>query len=136
MQRLISMLGLILVFGCASAPLERLSPVAALTPASSWAEIRSAPSVIARAPLVFFGTTGVSVLDLCRRGDRVERGDSLTMGADIPASAVRRAYAIPVVYILNAGAEHPHDVYLFTKHYAIPACGGPSEAGAAAPASR
>lgn len=98
------------------------SEVFALDPGSPWSEIRSAPDVIPLAPMIFFGTRGISVLDVCASGDTLQTPSGENGSARVAVGSTRRNYDIRVDRV-TGGGEHPRFQYLFTKHFEIPACG-------------
>lgn len=99
------------------------SSAVALSPGSPWAEIRSTPDVIPEAPMIFFGAHGVSVLDVCMRGDRLLAVTSDGVASEIPLGSTSRSQDIRVNRVVVVDGEHSYRQYLFTKHFDIPACG-------------
>src|SRR5574341_630155 len=98
------------------------SEVFALDPGSPWPEIRSAPDVIPQAPMIFFGTHGIPVLDVCVSGDTLQAPSGVDGSARVAVGSTRRNYDIRVDRV-TGGGEHSRFQYLFTKHFEIPACG-------------
>ncbi len=102
--------------------LNTASGAVALGPESPWSEIRSTPDVFPEAPMIFFGVHGVSVLDVCVRGDKLRAATSDGIASEIPLGSTRRSYDIKVGRMVVTG-EHSFLRYLFTKHFDIPTCG-------------
>ncbi len=97
------------------------SAVAMLGPDSSWSDIRSTPNVYGRPPLIFFGTTGVPVTDVCTVGDKFHAVNRNSLTAEVPVAMHPLSYDIEVVETFGNG-DHPHERLLFLKHLQIPAC--------------
>jgi hypothetical protein len=97
---------------------------APLGPESSWAEIRSAPNILIRAPMIWFGTDALSVLDLCRHGDQLRGRTSAGLTVEAPLKAASPSYTIEVDRI-TGGIRHIREIPLFTKRFTIPPCGEP-----------
>lgn len=97
------------------------SAIPALGPVSSWAEIRNTPNVYARPPMIFFGTTGIPVTDLCLVGDKLRAAHRDEVTAEVPATIHPLSYDIQVVEP-SGGGERSRERLLFLKHFDIPAC--------------
>ena len=94
----------------------------ALGPESSWTEIRSAPSILIQAPMIFFGAHAISVLGVCRSGDRLRARTSEGMTVEAPLKSTPQSYNIEVDFI-EVGIRRTREVFLFTKRFEIPTCG-------------
>jgi hypothetical protein len=110
-------LTLILALGIPSAA----SPTPILGPGSSWAEIRNTPNVYARPPMIFFGTTGIPVTDLCLVGDKLRAAHRDGETAEVSATIHPLIYDIQIVEP-SSGGERSRERLLFLKHFEIPAC--------------
>jgi hypothetical protein len=103
----------------------------ALSPNSSWKEIESAPDTITKAPMLQFNGEEVSVLNVCRKGDRLDaktgegfaavENKAATHVSEIALDPARSGYDIEVDHVEGNGRQ-PREVPLFTKHFDIPAC--------------
>lgn len=97
-----------------------------LGPNSSWSEIRSAPSILIQAPMIWFGAHAISVLEVCRSGDRLRARTSDGTTAEAPLRSTTQSYNIEVDRIVG-GMRRTREVFLFTKRFDIPTCSEPAE---------
>jgi hypothetical protein len=93
----------------------------AISPTSSWADIRSTPNILVEAPMIWFGTHAVPVLEVCRSGDTLRAVTSEGVTAEVPEQGDRSGYDIRVDRIVGS-IFRTREVLLFTKHYEIPPC--------------
>lgn len=100
----------------------------ALGPDSSWPEIRSTPSILIQAPMIWFGAHAISVLDVCRSGDRLRARTSDGAEAEAPLRSISQSYNIEVYRILGS-MRRTREVFLFTKRFDIPICHEASDQG-------
>ena len=107
------LLGFVLIAAANATPM--------LGPDSTWSDIRSTPNVYGRPPLIFFGTTGVPVTDVCIVGGRFRAVNRNSLSSEVPVAMHPLSYNIEVVETFGGG-EHPHTRLLFFKHLQIPAC--------------
>ena len=101
--------------------LSRAGWAFAISPTSSWSEIRNTPNILIEAPMLSFGAHAVSVLDVCRSGDTLRAVTSEGVTAEAPEQGYRSSYDIRVDRIVG-GIYRTREVLLFTKHYEIPPC--------------
>ncbi len=113
---LLAALGLV---GCAGETAQ-MGPM--IGPETPWAEIRGTPNTLIKAPQVRFGTTGLSVLDLCRQDDRFRGRTSSGQQVETPVRDTPQSYTVQVVRITQSMHDYG-EIPLFTKQYTIPACG-------------
>ncbi|HSB80826.1 MAG TPA: hypothetical protein VLM91_18750 [Candidatus Methylomirabilis sp.] len=106
-------LALVLIRATSAAP--------SLGPDSPWSDIRSTPNVLAKPPLIFFGSTGVPVTDVCTAGGSFRAVNRNHIASEVPVGMRPLIYEIEVVEIFGNG-DHPHTRLLFLKHLDIPAC--------------
>ena len=92
-----------------------------LGPGSSWVDIRSTPNVSARPPLIFFGTTGIPVTDLCVSGDKLRATHHDGVTGEVAVATHSLSYDVQVVQPSDGG-ERSRERLLFRKHFDIPAC--------------
>lgn len=92
-----------------------------LGPDSNWSEIRSTPNVYGRPPLIFFGTTGVPVTDVCTVEGRFRAVNRNSLTSEVPVAMHPLSYDIEVVETFGNG-NHSHTRLLFLKHLQIPGC--------------
>jgi hypothetical protein len=97
-----------------------------LGPDSSWAEIRSTPGILVQAPMIFFGAHAISVVEVCRSGDKLRSRTSEGMTVEAPLGSTRQSYNIDVDLIVS-DMRRTRVVYLFTKRFEIPTCGEATE---------
>ena len=99
-----------------------------LGPDSSWSEIRGAPSILIRAPMIWFGAHAISVLDICRHGDtlRARTGEGVTVEA--PMKSASESYSVEVNRIVG-GIRRTREIFLFSKRFDIPPCGEQADRG-------
>ena len=88
---------------------------------SSWSEIRSAPSILIQAPMIWFGAHAISVLEVCRSGDRLRARTSDGTSAEAPLRSISQRYNIEV-YRIVGGLRRTREVFLFTKRFELPTC--------------
>lgn len=93
-----------------------------LGPDSSWSEIRSAPGIVIQAPMVFFGAHAISVLRVCRSGDKLRSRTGEGVIVEAPLGSTKQSYDIEVDRI-EVGIRRTREIFLFTKRYDIPTCG-------------
>jgi hypothetical protein len=111
---LLALVGFVVALDAASAAL-------ALDPGSSWSEIRGTPNVIARIPLIFFGTRGVPVTEVCVKEDTLRTVEESGVASEVPRGTRSLSYDIQVVQMFRTG-ERDHDRLLFIKHHDIRLC--------------
>ena len=116
-MRMTGSVALLLMFALTGAA----SATPTLGPESSWADIRSTPNVYGRPPLIFFGTTGIPVTDVCTIGGRLRAVDRNISTSEVPVAMPPLTYDVEVVETFGNG-NHPHTRLLFLKHLQIPAC--------------
>jgi hypothetical protein len=107
---------MLLVFGVVTAA----SATPMLGPDSSWSDIRSTPNVYGRPPLIFFGTTGIPVTDVCTVEGRFHAVNRNSLTSEVPVAMHPLSYDIEVVETFEG--KNPHSRLLFLKHLEIPAC--------------
>ena len=95
--------------------------VFAISPTSSWSDIRSTPNILIEAPMIWFGTHAVPVLEVCRSGDTLRAVTSEGVTAEVPEQGDPSGYDIRVDRIVG-DIFRTREVLLFTKHYEIPPC--------------
>ena len=99
-----------------------------LGPDSSWSEIRGTPNILIRAPMIWFGAHAISVVDICRNGDKLRAQTSEGMTIEVPLNSAPQSYNIEVDRIVG-GISRIREIPLFTKRFDIPTCGEPAERG-------
>ena len=92
-----------------------------LGPDSSWAEIRGAPGILIQAPMIWFGAHAISVLGVCRSGDKLRSRTSEGITVEAPLGSTKQSYDIEVDRIVG-GIRRTREVFLFTKRFDIPTC--------------
>jgi hypothetical protein len=97
-----------------------------LSPSSPWAEIRSTPNILVRAPLISFGGVAVSVLDVCGSDDKLRAKTSGGQTVEVPVGSTPQSYDIEVDRLVG-GLRHIREISLFTKHFTIPPCSEPGK---------
>ena len=95
---------------------------APLGPESSWAEIRRTPNILIRAPMIWFGAHGISVMDTCKNGDKLQAQTSEGMTVEVPLKSTPQTYNIEVNRLVG-GLSYIKEIPLFTKRFEIPPCG-------------
>ncbi len=124
-SRLLKQLLLLTLVG-ALGVLSRAGWAAPLGPDSSWSEIRSTPSILIRAPMIWFGADALSVLDICRSGDELRGQTSAGVTVEVPLKSAPQSYTIEVDRIVG-GLRHIREIPLFTKRFTIPPCNEPGK---------
>lgn len=93
----------------------------AVGPQSSWEEIRGTPDLMLNPPMIPFGARAVSVMDVCRRGDRLRATTGDGTALETPAAGHGSTYTIQVGRIVGDGETSKFRV-LFVKSFEVPPC--------------